>query len=105
MPSQPTRRRPGLPPILAPLLAAVLLAPPAAAQEPARANLGFEVPPGFKVSLYADDALATDIHSLTIDAKGRVVVAGKGYVKILQDIDGDGKADRATLFSDRPRSG
>ncbi len=54
-------------------------------------NLGFEVPPGFEVSLYADDSLATDIHSLTIDARGRIVVASKGYVKILHDTDGDGR--------------
>src|SRR5437588_9715241 len=69
------------------------------------ADLGFKVPPGFEVSLYADDSLATDIFSLTIDAKGRVVVAGKGYVKILHDTKGKGKADRATTFSDLPRSG
>lgn len=65
----------------------------------------FAVPPGFEVSLYADDSLATDIFSLTIDSRGRVVVAGKGYVKVLHDTDGDGRADKATLFSDRPKSG
>jgi putative membrane-bound dehydrogenase-like protein len=67
-------------------------------------GLGFDVP-GFEVSLYADDSLATDIFCLTIDAKGRVVVASKGYVKVLHDDDGDGKADRATVFADMPRSG
>jgi putative heme-binding domain-containing protein len=68
-------------------------------------NHGFKVPPGFKVSLYADDNLATDIYSLTIDAKGRVVVAGKGYVKILVDDHNSGKANRAILFSEVPKSG
>jgi putative heme-binding domain-containing protein len=67
-------------------------------------SLGFEVPKGFEVTLYADDALATDIHMMTIDAKGRVVVAGKGYIKILHEND-KGIADRATLFADFPKSG
>ena len=49
--------------------------------------------------------LAHDIFSMTIDAQGRVVVAGAGYVKILHDDDGDGRADRATLFSSVPASG
>ncbi len=68
-------------------------------------NLGFSVPAGFEVSLYADDTLATDIHSMTVDAKGRLVVASRGWVKILHDTKGIGKADKATLFSDRPKSG
>ena len=76
----------------------------AIAQEPVR-NLGFQVPAGFEVSLYADDALASDIHSMTIDSHGRVVVASKGYIKILHDTKGVGKADKATLFADFPKSG
>ncbi len=68
-------------------------------------DLGIEVPEGFEVSLYADDTLAHDIYSMTIDAQGRVVVAGAGYVKILHDDDQDGRADRATLFSSLPASG
>ncbi|MEX2185424.1 MAG: PVC-type heme-binding CxxCH protein [Pirellulales bacterium] len=75
------------------------------AAEKEQKNLGFRVPEGFEVALYADDDLAHDIYSMTIDAHGRVVVAGAGYVKILHDDDGDGRADRATLFSDRPKSG
>ncbi len=68
-------------------------------------DLGIRVPHGFEVSRYADDSLASNIHSLTIDAHGRVVVAGAGYVKILHDDDHDGRADRTTLFSNRPESG
>lgn len=68
-------------------------------------SLGFTVPDGFEVSVYADDTLASDIHTLTTDAKGRIVVAGRGYVKILEDTKGTGKADRAILFSDTPKSG
>jgi putative heme-binding domain-containing protein len=92
---------------IGPFFAAALSAvtAPVAAQEPHVSPLGFAVPPGFEVSLYADDSLATDIHCLTIDAEGRVVVAGKGYVKVLHDADGDGKADKATVYSDVPKSG
>ena len=68
-------------------------------------ELPFRVPPGFEVSLYADDALAHDIYSMTVDSHGRVVVAGAGYVKILHDDDHDGHADRATLYSAKPASG
>ena len=76
------------------------------AAEPAPpVNLGFRVPEGFEVTLYADDDLAHDIYSMTIDSHGRVAVAGRGYVKLLHDDNADGKADRATLFSDRPKSG
>lgn len=68
-------------------------------------QLGLRVPEGFRVELYADDALAHDIFSMTVDSRGRVVVAGKEYVKILHDDGGDGRADRATLFSSVPKSG
>ncbi len=68
-------------------------------------NESFNLPEGFEISLYAGDDLAHDIHTLTVDSHGRVVVAGKGYVKILHDHDGDGKADEATLFSDGPADG
>jgi putative membrane-bound dehydrogenase-like protein len=71
-----------------------------AADEPA-----VKVPDGFEVVEFAGDDLAHDIYSMTIDAHGRVVVAGAGYVKILVDRDGDGKADEARLFSNLPKNG
>jgi len=86
--------------LLVSLACGVLVARIACASEPE-----IRVPEGFEVSLYADDALAHDIFSMTIDAEGRVVVAGLGYVKTLHDDDGDGRADRATLFSKQPGSG
>jgi glucose/arabinose dehydrogenase len=55
--------------------------------------------------LYADDELAHDIHSLTLDSRGRVVVSGPGYVRILLDSDGDGRADRFQQFADGPATG
>lgn len=77
---------------------------PAFAEEPP-ANLGLEAPPGFEVTLFAGDDLAHDIYSMTLDAQGRVVVAGPNYVKTLHDDDNDGRADRATLYSKLPASG
>ena len=68
-------------------------------------DFGVRVPDGFEVSEFASDDLAHDIYSMTIDAKGRVVVAGAGYIKILVDKDGDGKADDARLYSRVPRNG
>ena len=75
-------------------------AAPVAGQE-----IGLRAPEGFEVSLYAGDDLAHDIYSMTLDAQGRVVVAGREYVKVLHDDDRDGTADRATPFSQRPASG
>jgi hypothetical protein len=67
------------------------------------ANL--QVPPGFVVTQYADDQLAHDIFSLTIDPFGRVVVSGPGYVRILIDSNHDGIADSYKQFADGPASG
>ena len=63
------------------------------------------VPPGFTAHLFADDELAHDVFSMTINASGNVVVAGSGYVKTLIDTDGDGTADTAKTFADGPKSG
>ncbi len=71
----------------------------------AAVSQGFRVPDGFEVSLYAGDELAHDIFSMTIDSKGRVVVAGAGYVKILHETKGTGRADKATVFLNGPKSG
>jgi putative membrane-bound dehydrogenase-like protein len=57
------------------------------------------VAPGFRVWLYADQDLANDIFAMTLDARGRVVVTGPGYIKVLHDTKGAGKADQATLFA------
>ena len=78
-----------------------VVTPFANAEEP----LGVQVPDGFQVTLYADDDLAHDIYSMTIDSLGRVVVSGAGYVRILEDTDGDGRADSAKQFVDGPKTG
>lgn len=63
--------------------------------------LGLRVPPGFEVTEYADEKLANDIFSMTVDAKGRIVVSGRGYIRILVDDNRDGRADRAIAFRAR----
>jgi putative membrane-bound dehydrogenase-like protein len=77
---------------------------------PARASaqdtqLGLRVPPGFEVTEFADSRLANDIFSLALDPRGRVVVSGRGYIRILVDDDHDGRADRALDFADGPKDG
>lgn len=68
-------------------------------------DTGFRVPDGFEVSLFADDDLATNIYTLTVDNNGQVVVSGPGYVKRLLDDNGDGLADRAETVFEGPASG
>jgi len=79
---------------------AVCLAPPSRAEVPS-----LKVPPGFEVTRFAADDLATDIQAMTLDGQGRVVVSGPGYIKRLIDDDNDGRADRAQMISDKPKSG
>jgi putative heme-binding domain-containing protein len=87
------------------LLAALLSLPLAA--EPAKTTFqcGLRVPAGFEVVEFADEKLATDIYCLTVDPKGRVLVSGRGYLRLLIDDNHDGKADRAIDFADNPKDG
>ena len=62
-------------------------------------ELGLRIAPGFHITLFADHTLANDIYAMTLDSKGRVVVTSQGWIKILEDRNGDGKADEATLFA------
>ena len=68
-------------------------------------ELGLRLQRGFRVSLYADSALASDIYAMTLDARGRVVVTSAGYIKTLLDTDGDGVADAAKIFATPPQGG
>src|ERR1017187_3669040 len=96
------RRFVGGHPLMARVLLSVLLftgAPPRLAAQ------ALKVPPGFEVVEFADGKLANDIQVMTVDPKGRVIVAGRGYIRILVDDDGDGKADRAIEFASTPKDG
>ena len=78
------------------LLASVTIAAPASE---------VSVPAGFSISLFADNPLAPDIYTMTIDDAGRVLVAGRGYVRVLVDDDGDGIADRSIDLIDGLKDG
>jgi hypothetical protein len=79
----PNRHRLGSSALFLACLASLLMSSPWAA-----ADSGLIAPEGFTVTRYAPDDLAHDIHNLTIDSLGRVVVSGPGYIKILIDRDG-----------------
>lgn len=64
-----------------------------------------KVPDGFEATEFADDAHAHDIFCLTVDALGRVVVSGPGYVRILIDSNQDGRVDEVRQFAAGPQSG
>src|SRR6266540_6592008 len=66
---------------------------------------GLRVPAGFEVTEFAESSLANDIYTMTFDPKGRVVVAGRGYIRILLDKNGDGRADGALDFASGPKDG
>jgi putative heme-binding domain-containing protein len=68
-------------------------------------SLGLRVPDGFEVTEFADSSLANDIYCLTLDPKGRVVVSGRGYIRLLLDANGDGRAERAVEFVGAPKDG
>ncbi|QDT96238.1 DUF7133 domain-containing protein [Gimesia aquarii] len=82
-------------------IAGITVAPCSAAEE----FSGLKVPEGFRATLYADDDLAHDIYSMTIDSLGRVVVSGPGYVRILIDADEDGVAESFQQYVDGPKTG
>jgi putative heme-binding domain-containing protein len=66
---------------------------------------GLRVPDGFEVTEFADSALANDIYCLAFDPAGRALVSGRGYIRLLLDNDGDGRADRTLEFTQAPKDG
>jgi len=76
------------------LLAVLTLLSPLRAQDH-----GVKLPPGFKITLFADHTLANDIYCMTLDEKGHVLVSSRGWVKLLEDTDNDGKADKVQTYS------
>jgi len=84
--------------ILASALGMALLPWIGTSQTNAADPVPLRVPKGLIVEEYAGDDLVHDVFSLTIDGQGRPVASGPGYVKILEDQDGDGRADRAIDF-------
>ena len=82
--------------------------------EPQAQRQGFHVPEGFEVRLFASEPQIAKPLNMAIDAKGRVWLtqttaypypAAEGAnpgdaIKLLEDADADGQADRVTTFAD-----
>lgn len=73
----------------------------------------FQVPDGFEVSLFASEPQIQKPLNMAFDADGRLWVtgsneypypakegAGRDSIRILEDTDGDGAADKVTVFAD-----
>ena len=86
--------------------------PPNRPYSPEEAVEAMTVPEGFAVELVASEPDIVNPIAMTFDDRGRVWItesleyprkdAGRGRdrVKVLEDTDGDGKADRFTVFAD-----
>src|SRR5258706_3627661 len=84
------------------------------ALSPAEAQRKFTVPDGFEMRLFASEPDVINPVAMTWDARGRLWVVElyeyplgaapgtkpRDRIKILEDTDGDGKADKVTIFAD-----
>ena len=68
-------------------------------------QLGLQLPAGFEVTEFADSRLANDIFSMTVDPRGRIVVSGPGYLRILVEDRATGRAGHAIDFAHDLREG
>src|SRR3546814_16441028 len=80
---------------------------------PEEERLGFKLPPGFEISLFASEPDIGKPMNIAFDARGRMWVTqsfeypfpakgtGKDRITILEDTDQDGKADKFKHFNDR----
>ena len=86
--------------------------PPGPALSPAEAIKKMMVPEGFTVELVASEPDIVNPVAMTFDERGRFWITesleyprrdpgpGKDRVKVLEDTDGDGKADKFTVFAE-----
>jgi putative heme-binding domain-containing protein len=84
--------------------------PPNPPKTPAEAIAAMTVPEGFRVELVAAEPDLVNPVAMTFDEKGRIWVAesleyprrepgpGRDRLKVFEDTDGDGQADRVTIF-------
>ncbi|MEX2142784.1 MAG: PVC-type heme-binding CxxCH protein [Pirellulales bacterium] len=95
------------------IVAAVAWPSAALAQRPpAKALKALKVADEMEVSLFASEPMITNPSAIDIDTQGRVWVAEIQWyrarakqppadqIKVLEDTDGDGKADKATVFAE-----
>lgn len=78
------------------------VSPPQAADNKAT---GLRVPPHFEITEFADSSLANDIYCMTVDDQGRVIVSGKGFIRLLLDEKGTGRANKAAEFAGTRKTG
>ena len=86
--------------------------PPGPALSPAEAMAKMTLPEGFVVELIASEPDIVNPVAMTLDERGRIWITesleyprreagpGRDRVKILEDTDGDGKADKFTVFAE-----
>jgi putative membrane-bound dehydrogenase-like protein len=79
---------------------------------PEQALKAFKTRPGFQVKLFAAEPDVVNPTAMTFDERGRVWVCesleyprksagpGKDRIRILEDTDGDGKADKVSVFAE-----
>ena len=84
------------------------------ALSPEAAQAVFTLPPGFEIRLFASEPEVVNPVAMTWDERGRLWVVelyeyplgakpgerGRDRIKILEDTDGDGRADKVTVFAD-----
>ena len=84
------------------------------ALHPLETQKKFKVPKGFEVRLFASEPEVVNPVAMTWDERGRLWVVelyeypkgaakgqkGRDRIKILEDVDADGKADKVTVFAD-----
>jgi putative membrane-bound dehydrogenase-like protein len=85
---------------------------PGPALSPAEALARMKVPDGFRVELVASEPDLVNPVAMTFDERGRIWITesleyprrepgpGRDRIKVLEDTDGDGKADRFTVFAE-----
>ncbi len=82
------------------------------ATEPAHAAATLQVRDGFRVEVVASEPLIASPVAMAFDEQGRLYVAEMrdyserrderlGRIKLLEDTDGDGRFDKATVFADK----
>ncbi|MBI3853710.1 MAG: HEAT repeat domain-containing protein [Verrucomicrobia bacterium] len=96
--------------------AATFPVPPSPALSPEQALKTFKLAPGFRIELVASEPLVSDPVAMEFDPDGRLWVvemrgfmpnvdgvgedAPVGRVVVLEDVDGDGRMDKSTVFLD-----